>query len=119
MHRVHHSTIVRETDSNYGFNLSIWDRIFSTYNDQPELGHDKMIIGIDEWQDENPTKIGLDTVCPIHFPKEKVMPNQLGLQLQIPMPTSRPRMGWVPFCLLNGLIKSSHPFVSRFTASTS
>ncbi len=58
MHRVHHSTIVRETDSNYGFNLSIWDRIFSTYNDQPELGHDKMIIGIDEWQDENPTKLG-------------------------------------------------------------
>ena len=51
MHRVHHSTVKRETNSNYGFNLSIWDRIFSTYIDQPERGHDKMIIGIAEFRD--------------------------------------------------------------------
>ncbi|MEE9314141.1 MAG: sterol desaturase family protein [Rhizobiaceae bacterium] len=58
MHRVHHSIIVSETDSNYGFNLSIWDRMFSTYTAQPKLGHDDMIIGIEEWQDEGPTKLG-------------------------------------------------------------
>ena len=51
MHRVHHSTIKRETNSNYGFNLSIWDRMFSTYIDQPEKGHDKMTIGIAEFRD--------------------------------------------------------------------
>lgn len=51
MHRVHHSTIKRETDSNYGFNLSIWDRVFRTYIDQPEMGHDKMTIGITEFRD--------------------------------------------------------------------
>jgi len=51
MHRVHHSTIKRETDSNYGFNLSIWDRMFRTYIDQPEMGHDKMTIGIAEFRD--------------------------------------------------------------------
>jgi sterol desaturase/sphingolipid hydroxylase (fatty acid hydroxylase superfamily) len=51
MHRVHHSTVMRETNSNYGFNLSIWDRIFSTYIDQPEKGHDKMSIGIAEFRD--------------------------------------------------------------------
>jgi len=51
MHRVHHSTVKRETDSNYGFNLSIWDRMFSTYIDQPEMGHDKMTIGIAEFRD--------------------------------------------------------------------
>jgi sterol desaturase/sphingolipid hydroxylase (fatty acid hydroxylase superfamily) len=51
MHRVHHSAIKRETDSNYGFNLSIWDRAFRTYIDQPEMGHDKMTIGIAEFRD--------------------------------------------------------------------
>jgi sterol desaturase/sphingolipid hydroxylase (fatty acid hydroxylase superfamily) len=51
MHRVHHSTVKRETNSNYGFNLSVWDRIFSTYIDQPEKGHDKMTIGIAEFRD--------------------------------------------------------------------
>ena len=57
MHRVHHSTIPRETDSNYGFNLSIWDRMFKTYIPQPELGHDGMTIGLKEWQDERPADL--------------------------------------------------------------
>src|SRR5690606_26702697 len=39
MHRVHHSVIHKETDSNYGFALSVWDRLFRTYTDQPEGGH--------------------------------------------------------------------------------
>ena len=51
MHRVHHSTLVRETNSNYGFNLSIWDRIFKTYIDQPEMGHQAMAIGLAEFRD--------------------------------------------------------------------
>ena len=51
MHRVHHSAVKRETDSNYGFNLSIWDRVFRTYIDQPEMGHDGMTIGIAEFRD--------------------------------------------------------------------
>ncbi|MBO6890820.1 MAG: sterol desaturase family protein [Roseibium sp.] len=46
MHRVHHSVICRETDSNYGFYLSVWDRLFGTYIDQPEKGHDEMEIGL-------------------------------------------------------------------------
>lgn len=46
MHRVHHSIIARETHSNFGFFLSIWDRAFGTYIDQPELGHDKVVIGL-------------------------------------------------------------------------
>lgn len=51
MHRVHHSTIRRETDSNYGFNLPVWDRLFRTYNDQPVKGHDGMDIGLEQWRD--------------------------------------------------------------------
>lgn len=51
MHRVHHSRIMRETNSNYGFNLSIWDRVFGTYRDKPELGHRGMRIGVDGLDD--------------------------------------------------------------------
>ena len=64
MHRVHHSTINRETDSNYGFNLPWWDRLFHTYVDQPELGHEGMQIGLSEWQDERPSKLGWSLSVP-------------------------------------------------------
>jgi len=57
MHRVHHSILHPETDSNYGFNLAIWDRLFGTYIDQPRDGHDGMTIGLSEWQDEKPTRL--------------------------------------------------------------
>ncbi len=46
MHRVHHSIIRHETNSNYGFNLPWWDRLFHTYRSQPEAGHKGMAIGI-------------------------------------------------------------------------
>jgi sterol desaturase/sphingolipid hydroxylase (fatty acid hydroxylase superfamily) len=51
MHRVHHSHLQHETNSNFGFNLSIWDRLFGTYRDQPQDGHTNMVIGIDTWRD--------------------------------------------------------------------
>ena len=51
MHRVHHSIIIRETNSNYGFNLSIWDRLFGTYWAQPSKGHEGMIIGLSQFRD--------------------------------------------------------------------
>jgi sterol desaturase/sphingolipid hydroxylase (fatty acid hydroxylase superfamily) len=51
MHRVHHSLDRRETDSNFGFNLPWWDRLFGTYRDQPALGHDRMAIGIDRFRE--------------------------------------------------------------------
>lgn len=51
MHRVHHSIVPRETNSNFGFNLPWWDRIFGTYRDQPEAGHDGMTIGIETIRD--------------------------------------------------------------------
>jgi sterol desaturase/sphingolipid hydroxylase (fatty acid hydroxylase superfamily) len=46
MHRVHHSIDPRETNSNFGFNLPWWDRLFGTYRAQPAAGHDAMTIGI-------------------------------------------------------------------------
>lgn len=53
MHRVHHSAVRRETDSNYGFNLPWWDRVFGTYRDQPEAGHIDMQIGVGNIRDES------------------------------------------------------------------
>ncbi len=58
MHRVHHSILSRETNSNFGFNLPWWDRLFGTYRAQPAAGHDAMTIGIDEFRD--PRELGLD-----------------------------------------------------------
>jgi sterol desaturase/sphingolipid hydroxylase (fatty acid hydroxylase superfamily) len=46
MHRVHHSVEVDETNSNFGFNLPWWDRLFGTYRAQPRAGHENMTIGI-------------------------------------------------------------------------
>ncbi len=46
MHRVHHSVEDDETNSNFGFNLPWWDRLFGTYAAQPRAGHDDMVIGI-------------------------------------------------------------------------
>ena len=46
MHRVHHSIEDHETNSNFGFNLSLWDRLLGTYKDQPDAGHEGMTIGI-------------------------------------------------------------------------
>ncbi|MBI5782993.1 MAG: sterol desaturase family protein [Gammaproteobacteria bacterium] len=51
MHRVHHSILGHETNSNFGFNLPLWDRLLGTYRDQPERGHEKMTIGIRDFRE--------------------------------------------------------------------
>lgn len=50
MHRVHHSIVVRETNSNFGFNLPWWDWMLGTYRAQPEAGHLAMTIGLDDFR---------------------------------------------------------------------
>lgn len=50
MHRVHHSVVRQETNSNYGFNLSLWDHLFGTYRAQPQAGHTGMRIGLAHYQ---------------------------------------------------------------------
>ncbi|MEO8418085.1 MAG: sterol desaturase family protein [Methylophilaceae bacterium] len=51
MHRMHHSTEDHEANSNFGFNLPLWDRLFGTYQDQPASGHENMTIGIRDFRD--------------------------------------------------------------------
>jgi sterol desaturase/sphingolipid hydroxylase (fatty acid hydroxylase superfamily) len=50
MHRVHHSIVVAETNSNFGFNLPWWDRLLGTYRAQPATGHEGMTIGIEQFR---------------------------------------------------------------------
>jgi len=50
MHRIHHSVIVQETNSNYGFNLPWWDYLFGTYRARPAKGNQGMTIGLTEYQ---------------------------------------------------------------------
>jgi sterol desaturase/sphingolipid hydroxylase (fatty acid hydroxylase superfamily) len=52
MHRVHHSVEDDETNSNFGFNLPWWDRLFGTYRAQPRAGHEAMIIGIRTFRED-------------------------------------------------------------------
>ncbi len=57
MHRVHHSVHRDEHDTNYGFSLSVWDRVFGTYRAQPRDGHEAMETGL-EWRDGRPSRLG-------------------------------------------------------------
>jgi sterol desaturase/sphingolipid hydroxylase (fatty acid hydroxylase superfamily) len=50
MHRIHHSIIPEETNSNFGFNLPWWDRLLGTYKAQPKAGHEGMTIGIEQFR---------------------------------------------------------------------
>ncbi len=58
MHRVHHSVIIRETNSNFGFNFPWWDRFFGTYRPQPAMGHDGMTIGLARFRDAEALTLG-------------------------------------------------------------
>lgn len=51
MHRVHHSAVARETDSNFSTLYSWWDRLFGTYVDQPAEGHERMTLGLRRFRD--------------------------------------------------------------------
>jgi sterol desaturase/sphingolipid hydroxylase (fatty acid hydroxylase superfamily) len=57
MHRLHHSALRHETDSNFGFNLPWWDRLFGTYRAQPEAGHLGMTIGLPIFRDPNELRL--------------------------------------------------------------
>lgn len=65
MHRVHHSTNMREANMNYGFNFPWWDRLFGTYKPQPDLGHTDMNIGLNIFRD--PKYLSLSQILMIPF----------------------------------------------------
>lgn len=64
MHRVHHSIYAQEFNTNYGFSLSLWDRLFGTYTDQPRDGHRNMTIGLKDYQSDRPVRLGWSLMLP-------------------------------------------------------
>lgn len=67
MHRIHHSQIIEETNSNYGFNLSFWDKLFCTYKEAAQKGQAEIDIGLEEYKDYK--KTGLIQLLAIPFGK--------------------------------------------------
>lgn len=67
MHRVHHSVYREETDSNFGFNIPWWDKLFGTYVDQPKDGHIDMSIGIEIFREEKDSRIDQLLLQPFRF----------------------------------------------------
>jgi sterol desaturase/sphingolipid hydroxylase (fatty acid hydroxylase superfamily) len=84
MHRIHHSVVTEETNSNFGFNLTWWDRFLGTYRSEPVGGHEGMIIGLNQFR--NPKRltlpwllilpfIGRTSTCPMSESNETQIPN--------------------------------------------
>nr|WP_284047903.1 sterol desaturase family protein [Halomonas gemina] len=72
MHRVHHSIVRQETDSNFGFNLPWWDRLFGTYRDQPAAGHLGMTIGIEAFREAHDLRLDRMLLQPFVNPPRDV-----------------------------------------------
>jgi len=73
-HRVHHSIVHHETDSNYGFFFSTWDRVFSTYIAQPQYGHDGMTIGVEGHQNDAPSHLAFSLLLPLKGESDQSAP---------------------------------------------
>lgn len=64
MHRVHHSTDRTEQRRNFGFCLSVWDRLFGTYQSAPKAGHLQMQIGLKAFQDKRADRLTWSLLLP-------------------------------------------------------
>lgn len=65
MHSVHHSAEPAETDSNYGFNLSIWDRLFSTYRVRTKKAPEDVRVGLAEYGNPHPARLSWSLLLPL------------------------------------------------------
>jgi sterol desaturase/sphingolipid hydroxylase (fatty acid hydroxylase superfamily) len=79
MHRVHHSVVRRETDSNFGFNLPWWDWLFRTYRAAPAAGHDAMTVGLPIFRDRGELRIDRLLTQPFRTPAQAGTAAPLGV----------------------------------------
>jgi sterol desaturase/sphingolipid hydroxylase (fatty acid hydroxylase superfamily) len=79
MHRVHHSAVRAETDSNFGFNLPWWDRLFGTYRGEPAAGHDAMTIGLPILRDRGELRVDRLLTQPFRTPAQVGTATTLGM----------------------------------------
>lgn len=76
MHRVHHSAERIDTDSNYGFNLSIWDRLFSTYRPEPVPGDEAVVLGLEMLRERGEQRLDRLLTQPFRTPAGEKPPPQ-------------------------------------------
>lgn len=69
MHRVHHSPVRVETDSNFGFNLSCWDRLFRSYRDAPAAPERTMTIGLPAFREPAQQTLAALLLQPLREPE--------------------------------------------------
>ncbi len=69
MHRIHHSTRREETDSNYGFHLVWWDRLFGSYRSQPAVPEARMPIGLETWRSTHEQRLLALLLQPLRQPE--------------------------------------------------
>lgn len=93
MHRVHHSVIIRETNSNFGFNFPWWDRFFGTYRAAPARGHEAMMIGNARFRDPQVLTFGRLLLLPF---RREGMPGQAGKRRPGPDPGAGASRGALP-----------------------
>jgi sterol desaturase/sphingolipid hydroxylase (fatty acid hydroxylase superfamily) len=77
MHRVHHSDIPSETNSNYGFGLSIWDKLFGSYVPFPHSGERKLVFGLEEYHSPKYQTLENMLLLPFGLRKLKVWPKKV------------------------------------------
>jgi sterol desaturase/sphingolipid hydroxylase (fatty acid hydroxylase superfamily) len=77
MRCVHHSIVRQDTDSNFGFNLPWWDRLFGTYRDQPAAGHLGMTIGIEAFRESRDLRLDRMLLQPFVNPPRDVKRQRL------------------------------------------
>lgn len=78
MHRVHHSILPQETNSNYGFNLPWWDRLFGTYRAQPAADHDRMTLGLPVFRDRREHRLDYMLTQPFRGSVWTLRPGEIG-----------------------------------------
>lgn len=61
LHRIHHSVIERETNSNFGFSVIWWDKIFKSYTDTPK---GELTLGLTEYQTDAPSGLVWSLIAP-------------------------------------------------------
>jgi sterol desaturase/sphingolipid hydroxylase (fatty acid hydroxylase superfamily) len=71
MHIIHHSAERAETDSNFGFNLSLWDRLFGTFTAAPQAGYENMVVGLEAFSDVSEQRIDKLVTQPFREPGER------------------------------------------------
>ena len=91
MHRVHHSIVARETNSNFGFSLPWWDYLLGTYRSQPAAGHEDMTIGLKQFRDERVERLGTMLLLPFTDPPGDYALNRRGENgVPVSTPSSAP-----------------------------